>query len=195
MPGRSTRRRSRRHCRSSRLSRRAWSHAGEAPGIAIGVVHDDAVVWLQGFGVREMGKPEPVDADTVFQIASMSKPISATVVASLVGKGVLEWGTRVADLNPAFALRDPYPTAEVTVRDFFNHRSGLPGSAGNDLEQIGYDRATVMERLRLVPPSSSSALVMPIRTPASPPGRSRPSTRPARTGRPWRRRNCSRRSA
>ena len=129
--------------------------AGEAPGIAIGVVHDDAVVWLQGFGVREMGKPEPVDADTVFQIASMSKPISATVVASLVGKGVLDWGTRVADLNPAFALRDPYPTAEVTVRDFFNHRSGLPGSAGNDLEQIGYDRATVMERLRLVPPSSS----------------------------------------
>ena len=112
--------------------------AGEAPGIAIGVVHDDAVVWLEGFGLREAGKPDPVDADTVFQIASMSKAISATVVAALVGKGVLDWGTRVADLDPAFALHDPYPTAEVTVRDFFNHRSGLPGSAGNDLEQIGY---------------------------------------------------------
>lgn len=129
--------------------------AGEVPGLAIGVVHDDAVVWMKGFGVRSVAAPEPVDADTVFQVASMSKAISSTVVASLVGKGVVDWDSRVADLDPAFALHDPFPTAEVTVRDFFNHRSGLPGSAGNDLEQIGYDRPTVMHRLRLVPPSSS----------------------------------------
>lgn len=126
--------------------------AGGVPGLAIGVVHEDEVVWLEGFGLRAAGEPEEVDADTVFQIASMSKPISATVVAGLVGKGLVDWGDRIADLDPAFALHDPYPTAEVTVRDLFNHRSGLPGSAGNDLEQIGYDRATVMERLRLVPP-------------------------------------------
>lgn len=129
--------------------------AGEVPGLAIGVVHDDAVVWMKGFGLRRAGSAEPVDPDTVFQLASMSKPISATVVAALVGEGVVGWDDRIRDLDPGFALHDPYPTAEVTVRDLFNHRSGLPGSAGNDLEQIGFDRATVMQRLRLVPASSS----------------------------------------
>ncbi|RUV07253.1 class A beta-lactamase-related serine hydrolase, partial [Mesorhizobium sp. M7A.T.Ca.TU.009.01.3.1] len=54
---------------------------GAVPGLAIGVVRDDEVIFLKGFGHREAGKPETVDADTVFQIASLSKPVSATVVA------------------------------------------------------------------------------------------------------------------
>ncbi len=125
------------------------------PGLAIAVVHNDQVVFLKGFGLREMGKVGAVDPDTVFQIASLSKPVSATVVAALVSAGVVDWESRIADLDPAFRLHDPYPSAEVTVRDLFAHRSGLPGSAGNDLEAIGFDRETVMHRLRLVPPSSS----------------------------------------
>jgi CubicO group peptidase (beta-lactamase class C family) len=128
---------------------------GGVPGIAIAVVHDDELVYLQGFGLRAMGRPEAVDGDTVFQIASMSKPISATVVAALVGEGLVSWESRIADLMPDFALHDPYPTANVTVRDLFNHRSGLPGGAGNDLEDIGFDRDTVVRRLRLVPAASS----------------------------------------
>ncbi|TIN30067.1 MAG: beta-lactamase family protein, partial [Mesorhizobium sp.] len=64
---------------------------GAVPGLAIGVVHDDKVIFLKGFGHREAGRPEPVDADTVFQIASLSKPISATVVAALVSDGVVSW--------------------------------------------------------------------------------------------------------
>ena len=56
---------------------------GGVPGLAIAVIHNDEVVYLKGFGLREAGKPEKVDADTVFQIASLSKPVSATVVAAL----------------------------------------------------------------------------------------------------------------
>ncbi|HEV7285526.1 MAG TPA: serine hydrolase domain-containing protein, partial [Kaistia sp.] len=125
------------------------------PGLAIAVVHQDEVVYLRGFGLREVGKTETVDPDTVFQIASLSKPVSATVVAALVSSGVLGWDARIADLDPAFRLHEAYPSAEVTVRDLFAHRSGLPGSAGNDIEEIGFDRDTVMQRLRLVLPSSS----------------------------------------
>ena len=99
-----------------------------------------------------VGKPATVDADTVFQIASMSKPVSATVVAKLVGEDLVAWDSRMVDLNPRFALHDPYPTAEVTLRDLFAHRSGLPGTSGDDLEAIGYDRDTIMQRLRLIPP-------------------------------------------
>ena len=128
---------------------------GAVPGIAIVVVHADEAVYLGGFGLREIGEPETIDADTVFQLASMSKPISATVVAKLVSDGVLGWDSRVADLNPAFQLHDAFPTAEVTVTDLLNHRSGLPGTSGDDLEAIGFDRETIAARLRLVPPSSS----------------------------------------
>lgn len=129
--------------------------ADAVPGIAIAVVHDDETVFLGGFGVRTEGGDARIDGDTVFQIASMSKPISATVVAGLVSDGTVAWDSRIADLNPAFRLHDAFPTAEVTLSDLFNHTSGLPGTSGDDLEAIGFDRLVIGERLRLVPPSSS----------------------------------------
>jgi hypothetical protein len=102
--------------------------------------------------VREAGKPEPVDADTVFQLASSSKPISSSVVAAIVNDGeTVTWDTRIADNDPSFQLFDAYPSQQVTIRDLFAHRSGLPGNAGNDLEALGYDRDTILHRLRLVP--------------------------------------------
>ncbi len=128
---------------------------GEVPGLSIGVVFRDEAIYLKGFGVREVGRPELVDADTVFQLASCSKPIASTVVAALVGERKLSWDSRIADLDPEFQLHDPYVTAELTVADLFAHRSGLPGDAGNELQEIGYSRAEILHRLRLVPPSSS----------------------------------------
>jgi CubicO group peptidase (beta-lactamase class C family) len=129
--------------------------SGAVPGLAVAVVYDDEVVFLRGYGVREVGKPDAVDPDTVFQIASLSKPISSTIVAALVSDDVVSWDSRIADLDPQFRLHDAYPSAEVTVRDLFSHRSGLPGTAGDELEDIGYDRAGVLARLRLAPPASS----------------------------------------
>lgn len=125
------------------------------PSLAIAVVHEDQIVYLKGFGLREVGKADAVDPDTVFQIASLSKPIASTVVASLVSDGVVGWDSKIADLDPGFRLHDAYPSAELTIRDLLAHRSGLPGLAGNELEDIGFDRETVLHRLRLVPPSSS----------------------------------------
>ncbi len=128
---------------------------GGVPGLSIAVVYKGEVVYLKGFGLREAGKPDLVDKDTVFQIASLSKPISSTIVAAVVSEGLVDWDTRIADLDPSFALKDAYPTQQLTVRDLFNHRSGLPGTAGDDLEDIGFGRDVVISRLRLVPASSS----------------------------------------
>ncbi|MDP4024174.1 serine hydrolase [Methylobacterium sp. NEAU 140] len=129
--------------------------AGAVPGLAVAVVFEDEVMLLKGYGLRAVGKPERVGAETVFQIASLSKAVTSTVVAALVGDGILGFDSRIADLDPPFQLHDAYPTAQVTVRDLLNHRSGLPGNAGNDLEAIGYGRAAILRRLRLVPPASS----------------------------------------
>ena len=121
------------------------------PGVAIAVVSDGAVAYAKGFGLREVGKPEAVDADTVFQLASVSKSIGATVVASQVGAGKVSWNGRMADLLPWFRLKDTAVTAMLTVGDLYSHRSGLPDHAGDDLEDLGYDQRAVLERLRYAP--------------------------------------------
>ncbi|MBV8093767.1 MAG: serine hydrolase, partial [Acetobacteraceae bacterium] len=129
--------------------------AGEVPGLAIAVVLQDKVIYLKGFGSREVGKNAAVSPDTVFQLASCSKPISGTVVAALVSDGAVGWDTRIADADPGFRLHDAYPTVEVTIRDLFAHRSGLPGDAGNDLEELGFSRDEILRRVRNLEPSSS----------------------------------------
>lgn len=121
------------------------------PGMAVVVVRDGRTVFARGYGVRKVGAPEPVDADTVFPLASLSKPVSATVVAAEVAAGRIGWDTPVIDHLPGFALADPYVTAHVTIGDFFAHRSGLPDHAGDQLEDLGFDAATILERLRLLP--------------------------------------------
>lgn len=123
------------------------------PGIAAAVVHSDKVVYLKGFGVRELGKPGAVDADTVFQLASVSKPLSATVIAGAVGDGTVKWGSKTADLDPSFRLSGDYVSSEVTLRDLLCHRSGLPDHAGDVLEDLGYSRAEVLRRLRYLKPA------------------------------------------
>ncbi len=128
---------------------------GEVPGLSIAIVYKDEVLYLGGFGVRQAGKPELVDADTVFQLASLSKPISSTVVAALVGDGVVAWDSRIADIAPGFQLNEAYPTSQVTITDLFAHRSGLSGNAGNDLEGLGFDRDTILSRLHYLKPTSS----------------------------------------
>ncbi|WP_412030164.1 serine hydrolase [Deinococcus yunweiensis] len=125
------------------------------PGVAIVVVHNDRVVYLKGFGVREAGKPGVVGPDTVFQLASMSKPIASTVVASLVSDGTVDWNDPASRHMPQFQLSDPWVTREVTIADLFAHRSGLPGGAGDDLESLGYDRPEILRRLRFLAPASS----------------------------------------
>lgn len=125
------------------------------PGIAIAVVHCDQVVYKQGFGVREAGKPDRIDADTVFQVASVSKPIASTVLAALVGEGRIDWDDRVIDHDPGFRMYDPFVTRELRLRDLLCHRSGLPDHCGDLLEDVGYDRSEILRRLRFQPPASS----------------------------------------
>ncbi len=121
------------------------------PGMAVAVVKDGKTVYAKGFGVRRIGAPEPVDADTVFQLASMSKPIGATVIAGLVGRGTVAWDTPVAPLLPGFRLADGWVTQHLTIGDLYAHRSGLADHAGDRLEDLGYDRGEVLRRLRHAP--------------------------------------------
>jgi CubicO group peptidase (beta-lactamase class C family) len=125
------------------------------PGMAVAVVHQGKTVYAKGFGVKDLGAADAetnrVDADTVFQLASLSKPLSATVIAHQVGVNAIGWDTPIVSTLPWFALSDPTVTQMVTVGDMLSHRSGLPDHAGDALEDIGHDRRYVLERLRNFP--------------------------------------------
>jgi CubicO group peptidase (beta-lactamase class C family) len=107
------------------------------PGMAVAVVQGNRLVYAKGFGVRAAGSPQPVDADTVFQLASMSKPIGATVVAQQVGAGKVTWETPMRKHLPGFSLGNAYASENVTIGDLYAHRSGLPDHAGDTLEELG----------------------------------------------------------
>ena len=112
------------------------------PGLAVAVVHGGKTVYAKGFGVRDVKTGDKVDPDTVFQLASLSKPLSATVVADQVrGTGAIGWDTPIVAELPGSALSDPAVTQMVTVGDMLSHRTGLPDHAGDLLEDLGYDRA------------------------------------------------------
>jgi len=125
----------------------------QVPGIAVAVVKDGQVVLERGWGVRELGKPDPVDARTLFAIASNTKAFTAASLSMLADEGKLGLEDRVIDHLPWFRMADPYVTREMRIRDLLTHRSGLGLGAGDLLFWPGsdYGTAEVVRRLKDVP--------------------------------------------
>lgn len=115
------------------------------PGIAVGVVKDDRVVYLKGFGPG-------VTPDTLFEIASTTKAFTATAIAMLVDEKKMSWDDQVRDYIPYFHLADPQADALVTVRDLVTHRTGV---AGHDELWDGtpFSRQEVLRRAGFLHPS------------------------------------------
>ena len=97
----------------------------QLPGMAVAVIKDDQVVYVKGFGVRELGGNAPVTADTLFQIASTSKAFTTTSMAMLVDEKKMSWDDPVRKHLPYFQLSDPCADSLVTLRDIVSHRTGL----------------------------------------------------------------------
>ena len=126
----------------------------KVPGLAIAVVKDDKLVWMRGFGHRNLDEPEAVDPNTLFAIGSNTKAFTVAALGTLVESGKLRWDDQVAALLPGFQMYDPYVTREVTLRDLLSHRSG---TCGEDGVWYGTDFGTqdVISRLRYQKPAYS----------------------------------------
>ena len=131
--------------------------AFEVPGVAVTVVKSGQVLIARGYGVRELGKPTPVDGRTLFGIASNTKIMTAAALATLVDEGKLQWDAPVVRYLPWFQMWDPYVTRELTIRDLLVHRSGLGLGAGDLLwwPASTYNRREIAERLRFIRPATS----------------------------------------
>ena len=128
--------------------------AWRVPGLAVAVVKDGHVLLAKGYGVRELGRPEPVDAQTLFACASTTKAMTAACMGMLVDEGKVKWDDPVVKHLPDFQLYDPYMTREITVRDLFTHNTGV-GNADFLWDIMDVPSEEVLRKMRLVKPSYS----------------------------------------
>jgi len=128
--------------------------AFDLPGLAIGIVTDDRLVYGRGFGRRGEGG-EPVTTGTVFQIGSNTKAFLAAAMAIGVDRDRLAWDDRVVDLDPGFRLMDHWVTGEFRMFDILAQRSGLPPLANDMYGMLGADVGEKIASLRHVEPATS----------------------------------------
>ena len=102
----------------------------EIPGLSIGIVRNDSVIFSKGYGNLEIHKERQVDENTIFGIGSISKSFTALTLGILVDEGKINWDDKVKEYLPYFELYAPYVTDNFTIRDLLTHRSGLKDVSG-----------------------------------------------------------------
>ena len=127
----------------------------EIPGMAISIVRGDRVLLAKGFGVRKLGSTQPTDEHTLFQIGSVSKSFTATLVAMLADRKKIAWTDPVTEHLPDFSMFDPWVTREFRVFDLMAQRSGMSPYAADFLSLLGFERAHILRSLRFIRPVSS----------------------------------------
>lgn len=95
------------------------------PGTSVAIIEGNHI-YTRGYGVRSVNKPDKVDGDTLFMIASCTKSFTAALDAIMVDQGKFGWDDHVIDYLPEFQLKDYYATRMCTPRDLLAHRTGLP---------------------------------------------------------------------
>jgi CubicO group peptidase (beta-lactamase class C family) len=128
------------------------------PGMAIGIIKDGQVRLAKGYGLREIGESEVVDTQTLFKIASNSKAFTTAALAVLVDDGLISWDGLVIDYIPEFRMKDPWVTANFTVKDLLTHRSGLAPYVGDMMlwpEPNAFTVEDIIYALRFYEPVSS----------------------------------------
>jgi len=96
------------------------------PGAAVAIVQGGEIVYAEGFGVKEIGSDDPVTADTVFTIGSLTKAMTSMMAASLVDDGIIEWDTPLVEVMPQFRLSDEQATQQITLREALGMTTGMP---------------------------------------------------------------------
>lgn len=124
----------------------------QVPGVSVAVVRNDSVLLAKGYGVRALGQPGAVDANTLFGIMSTTKAMTAASIAMLVDEGKLRWDDPVSKWIPELQFPDPFVTKDVTVRDLLRHDTGL-GNADFLWGRADLDRIEIFKRVRYLRPA------------------------------------------
>ena len=130
----------------------SWRTAYNTPGMSVGIVRNGEVIFVDGFGVLEEGKPQKADKNTLYSIASNTKAFISASMATLVKKGKINWDDKVQKYLPYFELYDPCVSEMMTIRDLLCHRSGLGTFSGDVVwYRSNYTAEEVVKRVAELP--------------------------------------------
>lgn len=123
------------------------------PGMAIAIIRNDSVIFAKGYGVKDISKPDKVDENTLFGIASNTKAFTSASIALLVEENKLNFDDKVQKYLPYFELYNDYVSQNLTVTDLLCHRSGLVTFSGDLLwYSTNYSRNDIARRIKYLKP-------------------------------------------
>ena len=126
------------------------------PGLAIAIVKDGNVVFMKGFGERDIRTHAPVTENTLFMIASNSKLFTGTALAQLEENNKLSLNDKITKYFPEFKMYDPLTTEQATIRDMLSHRLGTKTFQGDFTFWSGnLSRREIMQKMQLLKPSGA----------------------------------------
>ena len=131
------------------------------PGVSVAVINDGKIEWAKGYGAIEAGKDTPVTADTLFQAASISKPLSALAVLRLVDKGALDLDRDVNEYLTSWKVAENEFTRQhaVDLRGILSHTAGLTVH-GFDGYRVGAAMPTLQQTLKGTPPANNKPVLV-----------------------------------
>lgn len=120
------------------------------PGVAIVVVSGGQIKSLQGYGVRRAGTREKTTPDTVFRLASLSKPVAATAASVLVNEGKITWDTTITSVLPQVSFKNAKYAKQLNFRHALSQSSGLPRHTYSHFIDQNMAYNNIVSRLRYV---------------------------------------------
>lgn len=121
---------------------------GIAPGAALAIVKDSSIIYLKGFGLKQVGKPDSINTNTVFRLGSVSKCFASVLTGTLVNDHVVDWDDPVIKYLPDFALKSKDYTQKLTLRHVLSHTMGLPYHAFTNMIEERAPLDTLLKELR-----------------------------------------------
>jgi len=121
------------------------------PGMAMAIVKDGHILSARGYGITDVRGAEPVDAHTVFRLASLSKSFAGTLTGLLVSQGALRWDSKLTNYMPALKLSDPTAAQELTVAEVLSHRVGLTHNTYDRDLEANVDYRSLVQKLAYAP--------------------------------------------
>ena len=121
------------------------------PGLALGIVYKDQLIYAKGYGYRDLDKKLPVEPSTVFPIASNTKLFTATLAAMLAAEGKVSLDRPVRSYMPSLQFYNDDLNAAVTLRDMLSHRTGLPRYDGIWIGDTGSRKSSMAKVVYMRP--------------------------------------------
>lgn len=123
---------------------------GTAPGAAVAIVRDTSIIFLQGFGLKQMGIQDSIDINTVFRLGSVSKCFASVLAGTLVSDQLISWDDPIIKYVPQFQLKSKEHTDKLTIRHVLSHTTGLPYHAYTNMIEEHIPLDTLLASLKSV---------------------------------------------